>query len=1046
MDEARCLERLVEQRSQRISYTRLLSWEMDPKMLANPGRKNRQLASAKVQNEFSLCKVHNISSESDMTLQSIETKIKESDSDTYYSADENQLQDCSCSESDECYDAFEDFGDVNCFDIKECEFDECLSKENEELSDKDMDEHCSTNSEEFNSYQNVHSSQQKRAPSKKQKRKKRGKSKMMWDYVNQLPYIDDNIDLNEIKEHINERDVSIRKTIPSLAKLCLMSSKGLVSDSNTLCNAFRKLYCDSFAESTFHKDQLKWLFYLLSCLEHEEGKTANTSNCEPTSNWVHHIDKDGLGNKKVFLRSCRNIWSPALYMKQYSNRLLQSLDDTYSHVALSACLPNNFLMSLVTSDQDYVNNYLCSFLGLSVFAATIDSMLPASYLEPARYSTQKGRVKHVLQKRFPVGTKVCFDVALPYVYWSRGELKLATDHFLALVQTESRGRFKALYMNELARMYAQIGEGDLAARFYRMASDAAQEKSRNFITGNQISGQSMIILSEVKARRSRGYWQSVLSSSEYHKEGSERAAIEAMLCFHGYWWTDDKSSWLQVAADWLKELVKSNPDLHYHLACVYGFMGNFDEADAFMKMSNFRLPYCRTISVDIKLSIVRREWGFLTSCDQRTIPHMRVMWRTQLCHPLYNGLSKNGMESDFCNRDLHLRLNREGCITGDMQMCLPPIRAVCLNPYTGFVTFNSIPGRTESWKCHDEAYSENFKYLFYIATPYELYSDEDGITVHLKHPRSEHFVIKYRGYSKKLDPTHSMVLNWRNNEGLTEKINLLGKIQDYLYKETMNEILQKDYSDMENPEKFKKDALQFLDFAYKNGQFITMQVCMLAAGHLKGYEGKLAKTKEKYYQTILSFKPKLKIQGQPVIYGKCLMFLINYKSLWTDKLRVIIKCGDRESFKSPKIQWFKSTDTVKICEAKPYITLGAKLAWSIEHGKSSNIILFDQNGEIHEKIPYEEVLKRKIKKKIKSFCIMGENFVFIDNNGRMCIRQEHKNIPIANFTGVKKIHVVNADVCIIHESLGICLYNVRTRECLKLNVKIEDSIERYGII
>ncbi|VDH99518.1 Hypothetical predicted protein [Mytilus galloprovincialis] len=70
-------------------------------------------------------------------------------------------------------------------------------------------------------------------------------------------------------------------------------------------------------------------------------------------------------------------------------------------------------------------------------------MLPASYIEPSRYSTLKGRVKHILQKRFPVGTKVCFDIAMPYVYWSRGELKLATDHFLALVQTERRGKLEA---------------------------------------------------------------------------------------------------------------------------------------------------------------------------------------------------------------------------------------------------------------------------------------------------------------------------------------------------------------------------------------------------------------------------------------------------------------------------------------------------------------------------------------------------------------------------------------------------------------------------
>lgn len=45
-------------------------------------------------------------------------------------------------------------------------------------------------------------------------------------------------------------------------------------------------------------------------------------------------------------------------------------------------------------------------------------------------------------------------------------------------------------------MHAQIGEGDLAARFYRMASDAAQEKIQRFYNRepdkwpvNDVSGQ-----------------------------------------------------------------------------------------------------------------------------------------------------------------------------------------------------------------------------------------------------------------------------------------------------------------------------------------------------------------------------------------------------------------------------------------------------------------------------------------------------------------------------------------------------------------------------
>ncbi|XP_063396242.1 uncharacterized protein LOC134680892 isoform X1 [Mytilus trossulus] len=76
---------------------------------------------------------------------------------------------------------------------------------------------------------------------------------------------------------------------------------------------------------------------------------------------------------------------------------------------------------------------------------------------------------------------------------------------------------------------------------------------------------------------------------------------------------------------------------------------------------------------------------------------------------------------------------------------------------------------------------------------------------------------------------------------------------------------------------------------------------------------------------------------------------------------------------------------------------------------------------------------------------MGDNFVYIDTNSRMCIRQEHQNIPITSFTGVKMIYVVNADVCIVHDTLGVCMFNIRTSKCLQLNVKIEDSIERQRL-
>jgi hypothetical protein len=34
---------------------------------------------------------------------------------------------------------------------------------------------------------------------------------------------------------------------------------------------------------------------------------------------------------------------------------------------------------------------------------------------------------------------MCFDTVIPYVYWARGEIKLATELFLDVIQKESKG-------------------------------------------------------------------------------------------------------------------------------------------------------------------------------------------------------------------------------------------------------------------------------------------------------------------------------------------------------------------------------------------------------------------------------------------------------------------------------------------------------------------------------------------------------------------------------------------------------------------------------
>lgn len=58
------------------------------------------------------------------------------------------------------------------------------------------------------------------------------------------------------------------------------------------------------------------------------------------------------------------------------------------------------------------------------------------------------------------------------------------------------------------------------------------------------------------------------------------------------------------------------------------------------------------------------------------------------------------------------------------------------------------------------------------------------------------------------------------------------------------------------------------------------------------------------------------------------------------------------------------------------------------------------------------------------------------------MRKNGATTELPNFKGVKKIHVINATVCVVQEFSGICLYNMHNQKCLKFIVHIPNSMER----
>ena len=64
-------------------------------------------------------------------------------------------------------------------------------------------------------------------------------------------------------------------------------------------------------------------------------------------------------------------------------------------------------------------------------------------------------------------------------------------------------------------------------------------------------------------------------------------------------------------------------------------------------------------------------------------------------------------------------------------------------------------------------------------------------------------------------------------------------------------------------------------------------------------------------------------------------------------------------------------------------------------------------------------------------------------NFSLCIRKNKENSIVSHFHYVTKIIVINSSLCIIMEALGICVYNIQTKQVMKFKVDVEEGIERY---
>ncbi|KAK3592696.1 hypothetical protein CHS0354_037832 [Potamilus streckersoni] len=348
-----------------------------------------------------------------------------------------------------------------------------------------------------------------------------------------------------------------------------------------------------------------------------------------------------------------------------------------------------------------------------------------------------------------------------------------------------------MYLSEVARMSLQFGDIEKGVKFHHLAADTALEKSRYADAQiNEVNEQMLVLIAsaydqgpmqQTKARQAGQSWNSVLHLAS-QQEANAVAAITSFLCYHGYHWTD--SNWLQEAKLRLQFITKTHPYLRYHLCMVQALLREEKESTStFMQFTNSPDTHGPQPGMQVVRMIgnkVKNPWQPLFDMvknETTSIQPIKVEWRTQLGHrrSVHENRHKTAddkfvgelCEADNIGSNLSLHINSNGYLTGDMQLNLPSMRSVNLDPYTGVLSVNHIPGLTEPWQTLLADGSKLPSNLL-MPTLLELYHDNKGHTVTLCAPQ-------------KLGESYSRMkiawLHWTGASGEKAKINLFKLIK-----------------------------------------------------------------------------------------------------------------------------------------------------------------------------------------------------------------------------------------------------------------------------
>ncbi|XP_076071492.1 uncharacterized protein LOC143042883 isoform X1 [Mytilus galloprovincialis] len=917
-EDAEGLDSLIKQKKCRPKYARIISMEFSKNELHQTSELRKKHRSGGHSNQM----VANLDGDSDGS--------------EYYSAEEEFLftsSSSSISTDDESV--------------------ETLDQSSDSVFDS-LQSSCSSNfSQADTPHSQIKSTQERqRAPSKKQKRKRKqsGNATGGPSGFGYLPFCNIesfDIELSELREEIVDLETNILKPVPSLVELCISASKRLAKTHSfiNVPKSIKRILQLGSSSHSFRQLQLDYLFNVL--------EASHTSI-------IHVYDKD----KSVNLLPHRNIWSIGCGVDEsfFDDIVQGSKSSSYFLCCYDYQCWNDFGGSKV-----YLNRYnRCK--QISALAHTIDLMLPArlagnkhmrrrhksdTNCQSAEMEENMKRIQQYIRNRCSRDSKEndivfadkSFDLVFPYVLWARGDLRQASQAFLKLVDNESKVRVKAMYLSEAGRMFLQFGDGDSAVRYFHLAKDALATKQKHnkqdIVT--EIDRQTRMLcaasndvglLSYQKADRSLAAWTSAISTQlpESIECAGPLSAFDAFLCYFGSYWHEATGSLYDEAIKRLQTLTEKEKYLYYYLSMVYALQGKTEESSKMYRRftanvsSNSPHPGSTSFRHNIK-----KPWQPLIDkvIDQGSLPTpLKVVWRIQLLLPKCSNPQKERghlydqypHEAARRSNDLNLRISGDGYLTGDMQMVLPPMRGIYLDLYTGNIHLTKIPSSTEVWRqyvtfnmCYVNKH-ENPQLIqattSLLPTMTEVYRGPFGETVHLIHTNMYGCVSRIPSdFSSNPNLCH---LVWTGTDGQKTKMNVYHRLRWFKCENVQTKL--KEFTSMDKDQKAEvlRAMRKFINrgWSFTEPAFHPLTGDLTSTGNLEQYiKYNLQKKQKDKKQTDKKGKKKqMKKENKPLlsfdvfsvmdvcVFNRGLVLALSYDN---QHLLMILNTTTRELFMKP---------------------------------------------------------------------------------------------------------------------------------------------------